>query len=83
MSVLLLLRVREQVNIRNIFENSLAAGADPVKIEVTWTATKLDNRPAWQLSIADNGPGLTLEQRQKIFEPFFTTKVNGLWNELT
>lgn len=66
----------EQV-IRNILENSLAACADPVKIEVTWTATNLDNRPAWQLSIADNGPGLTLEQRQNIFEPFFTTKVNG------
>ncbi len=62
---------------RNIFENSLAACADPVRIEITWKPTTLDGRSAWQLSIADNGPGMTSEQRQKIFEPFFTTKPTG------
>jgi signal transduction histidine kinase len=66
----------EQV-FRNIFENSLAACADPARIEIRWKMTKLYNHPAWQLSIADNGPGLSLEQRQKIFEPFFTTKPTG------
>lgn len=66
----------EQV-FRNIFENSLAACADPVRIEITWKPINLDGRPAWQLSIADNGPGMTPEQRTKIFEPFFTTKPNG------
>ena len=66
----------EQV-FRNIFENSLAACADPVRIDIAWKPTKLDSRPAWQLSIADNGPGMTPEQRQKIFEPFFTTKPTG------
>lgn len=66
----------EQV-FRNIFENSLAACADPVRIEVTWKRTMLDGRPVWQLSIADNGPGMSPEQRQKIFEPFFTTKPTG------
>ena len=66
----------EQV-FRNIFENSLAACVDPVRIEVTWQPTTFDGRPAWQLAIADNGPGLTPEQRQKIFEPFFTTKPTG------
>jgi signal transduction histidine kinase len=66
----------EQV-FRNILENSLAACADPVRIEITWKPTTLDARPAWQLSFADNGPGMTSEQRQKIFEPFFTTKPTG------
>ena len=66
----------EQV-FRNIFENSLAACADPVRIDIVWKLTTLGSRPAWQLSIADNGPGLSPEQRQKIFEPFFTTKPTG------
>ena len=66
----------EQV-FRNIFENSLAASADPVRIEVAWKSTTLDGRLVWQLSIADNGPGMTPEQRHKIFEPFFTTKPTG------
>lgn len=66
----------EQV-FRNILENSLAACADPVCINVTWKPTTLKGRAAWQLSIADNGPGLNLEQRQKIFEPFYTTKSGG------
>lgn len=66
----------EQV-FRNIFENSLAACADPVRIEITWNPATLDGRAAWQLSLADNGPGMSPEQRQKIFEPFFTTKPNG------
>ncbi len=66
----------EQV-FRNIFENSLAACSDPVQINITWKQTKLDGHPAWQLAIADNGPGLSPEQRRKIFEPFFTTKPTG------
>ena len=66
----------EQV-FRNIFENSLAACADPARIDVSWKQTKLDGHPAWQLSLADNGPGMSPEQRQRIFEPFFTTKPTG------
>lgn len=30
-----------------------------------------------EISVADNGPGITEEQRQRIFEPFFTTNKNG------
>lgn len=66
----------EQV-FRNIFENSLAACADPARIDITWKPAKLNGRSAWQLAIADNGPGMSPEQRQKIFEPFFTTKPTG------
>jgi len=62
---------------RNIFENSLAACADPVKIEILCSAAELNGQPAVRVRIADKGTGLTAEQRQRLFEPFFTTKTGG------
>lgn len=66
----------EQV-FRNVFDNSLAACRDPVEVTVRCRATKLEDRPALQISIRDNGPGLNAEQRQRLFEPFYTTKTKG------
>jgi signal transduction histidine kinase len=66
----------EQV-FRNIFENSLAACPDPVRVVVRCQAAELDGRPAVRVSVQDNGPGLSPEQRQRIFDPFFTTKTKG------
>jgi signal transduction histidine kinase len=66
----------EQV-FRNILENSLAACADPVRIEVHCSEAHLDGEPAVCASVRDNGPGLSAEQRQRIFEPFYTTKTKG------
>jgi signal transduction histidine kinase len=66
----------EQV-FRNILENSLAACADPVRIEVCCTDAQIDGRPAVRVAVLDNGPGLGPQPRQKIFEPFFTTKTKG------
>jgi PAS domain S-box-containing protein len=66
----------EQV-FRNILENSLAACAGPVRIEITCSAAEIEGRPAVRVAVRDNGPGLTLEQKQRIFEPFFTTKTKG------
>jgi two-component system, LuxR family, sensor kinase FixL len=62
---------------RNIFENSLAACRDPAIIEIRCSETQLEGRPALKISIRDNGPGLTPEQKQKIFQPFYTTKRQG------
>jgi PAS domain S-box-containing protein len=62
---------------RNIFENSLAACSDPVHIDIHCSDTTITGRPALQISIRDNGPGLTPEQKQKIFDPFYTTKRQG------
>jgi signal transduction histidine kinase len=66
----------EQV-FRNILENSLAACADPVQIDVHFTAAALDGGESIQVSIRDNGPGLNAEQREKLFQPFYTTKSRG------
>lgn len=62
---------------RNIFENSIAASKDPVQIEVICTDATLDGKPAIQIRLQDNGPGLTNEERQRLFEPFFTTRTKG------
>jgi hypothetical protein len=66
----------EQV-FRNILENSLAACADPVRIDACFTATAVESEEAIQISIRDNGPGLSDEQRENIFQPFYTTKSQG------
>ncbi len=62
---------------RNVLENALAACRDPVRLTIRCTDTKLEGRPAVQVAVRDNGPGLTPEQRERIFDPFFTTKTRG------
>lgn len=62
---------------RNLFDNSLAAASDPVRIDVTCESAILDGLPALAIRVRDNGPGLTPEQRRRIFEPFYTTKPTG------
>ncbi len=37
----------------------------------------MDGSPGVRVSVRDNGPGLSPEQRRHLFEPFFTTKVKG------
>ncbi|MGF1583198.1 MAG: protoglobin domain-containing protein [Gemmataceae bacterium] len=66
----------EQV-FRNIFENALAACKDPVEISVRCRSANLDNNPALEITVEDNGPGMTAQQRRRIFHPFFTTKTKG------
>lgn len=62
---------------RNLFENSLAACHDPVRVGVTCRDANLAGKPALELWVRDNGPGLTEEQQLHAFEPFFTTKAKG------
>ena len=62
---------------RNVLENALAACADPVRIEIACQSAKRGSVNAVRVTIRDNGPGLSPEQRRRIFEPFFTTKPTG------
>ena len=62
---------------RNLLENSLAACHDPVRIEISSQEAVVHGRPGVRVSVRDNGPGLTPEQKRRIFEPFFTTKTQG------
>ncbi len=66
----------EQV-FRNVLENSLSACEDPVRIAARFRTVRLEDRPAVEVSLDDNGPGLAAEARHRIFEPFFTTKTRG------
>jgi len=66
--------LRMQQVLRNLFENSLAACTDPVRIEVK---IAIPDEGTLEIAVADNGPGLTAEQRSRLFEPFYTTKSTG------
>lgn len=62
---------------RNIFENSLAACRDPVRIEIDCSGAGGGAQAGVRILVRDNGPGLTPEQGRRIFEPFYTTKARG------
>jgi signal transduction histidine kinase len=62
---------------RNILDNSIAACHDPVIVTAEWSRGDLGDRPAIRVSLRDNGPGLSPEQRRNLFEPFYTTKTQG------
>jgi two-component system, LuxR family, sensor kinase FixL len=62
---------------RNIFENAIVACSDPCEVVISSMPVRLDNQAAIQISILDNGPGLSPEQAQRIFDPFYTTKTKG------
>ncbi|EMI16516.1 multi-sensor signal transduction histidine kinase [Rhodopirellula maiorica SM1] len=65
--------VRMEQVFRNLFENSLAACHDPVRIQIDFCSLNDDV----EFKVTDNGPGLNPDQQQKLFEPFYTTKRTG------
>ena len=62
---------------RNLFDNAIAAGPDPVSIEVSCSEAELSGKPALRIGERDNGPGLTPTQAKRVFTPFYTTKPKG------
>lgn len=63
---------------RNLFENSLAACSDPVRIELHGASIDLASGPGLRVVYRDNGPGIEPDERQRIFEPFHSTKPSGM-----
>ena len=51
---------------RILFENSLAACPDPVRIEITCRPATLGNATGIRVSVRDNGAGLNQEQREAL-----------------
>jgi signal transduction histidine kinase len=66
----------EQV-MRNLIENAIEASESEARVEVDWTIREIDDDETLFITVSDNGPGFTEEQRSSAFEPFFTTKGHG------
>ncbi len=66
----------EQV-FRNLFENSIAASRGSCHITLGCEGIVSGGRRMLRIRIADDGPGLTADQRHHLFEPFYTTKPEG------
>lgn len=66
----------EQV-FRNLFENAIAACSESAQIVIQCRNSTLGEQPALQITVSDNGPGLTTEQITRVFAPFYTTKPKG------
>lgn len=69
--------------ILNLLNNAFYAVHERTKISgseyapTVWIRTRVDNREAVTIEVADNGPGIQEPVREKIFQPFFTTKPTG------
>lgn len=59
----------------NIFDNAFQAMGNSGNIELKVHADKTTNR--FFIDIADDGPGMREEDKEKIFEPYFSTKKGG------
>jgi PAS domain S-box-containing protein len=62
-----------QIVLLNLLLNAAQASGAGACVRVTVSATDGNCR----IALADNGPGITAEIRERIFEPFFTTKNRG------
>jgi signal transduction histidine kinase len=62
-----------QVAFQNVLMNAAQAMAGAGRVQVTIELVQ----DAWKVSIADSGPGMPPDVRNKVFEPFFTTKSRG------
>jgi two-component system nitrogen regulation sensor histidine kinase NtrY len=60
----------------NLIRNAMDALRDTPAGRITLTATQ-DSAGRPVITVADNGPGIPADQRERIFVPFFTTKRQG------
>jgi PAS domain S-box-containing protein len=70
--------------VANLVSNAIDAVNPGGRIIIASRCIDLSTGPALELSVEDNGPGVSAEHAERIFEPFFTTKKDvgtglGLW----
>lgn len=58
--------------LHNLLRNAQEAGATKVELR----ASAVEPR-GWQLVLADDGPGIHPQDRERVFEPYFTRKLGG------
>lgn len=63
--------------LRNLLQNAFEASQAVTQIEVEYAEARLSRGPGVRLTLRDNGPGMSREQRERAFEPFYTTKARG------
>ena len=57
----------------NLVDNAVEAGATEVTIGTAWAG-----REHVEITIADNGPGIPADLRDRVFHPYFSTKTTGM-----
>lgn len=62
---------------RNLLENALSCGANPVRVVIQCRQTAFIADDVICLCLRDNGPGIPEQARPRLFEPFRTTKAHG------
>ena len=63
--------------ILNLVRNSLEALSPPASSAQLLIRTALTDRAEVEISVIDNGPGLSSKAMQRMFDPFFSTKEQG------
>jgi two-component system, LuxR family, sensor kinase FixL len=61
----------------NLMRNAIEAMADADRREITIVTAPAPGGMV-EISVADTGPGLAAEVRQRLFQPFVTTKPSGM-----
>ncbi|MBI1206446.1 MAG: PAS domain S-box protein [Azospirillum sp.] len=70
-------RVQIELVLVNLVRNAADALAAVDAKQIRITATPVEADGFLELAVADTGPGIVAEVRQRLFQPFFTTKPRG------
>lgn len=68
----------EQLLVNLIANGMEAMEASDAGIREVTVTTELSPKGEIEISVRDDGPGITAEHRDRLFTPFFTTKGRGL-----
>jgi signal transduction histidine kinase len=63
--------------LRQVFTNIIVNALQAMAGSGTLTVTSSPDGTMVEISVADSGPGIPREIREKIFDPFFTTRASG------